>query len=320
MTAQDDKQEQEQEQLTPEQLRLAADLADVARSWIFGKFCGECGEKMGHGIGCVSCDAFIDPKRVAVAAQAVALHRKALDLLQDADAAEYARGLYDAWDAAGNAVSAAAKKTPVLEAALDAALKAERKAQDRARSAADYARECAEKHRRAKRDHAAPDVQTDAAIRAEKSAGVVQGEQAAAEGATAEREQAESNLAAHRAELARLEDAELAASKAAENPPERVTLGVWSGMLGHPLLTLARPDLTDAERGAIQLQATVVANLSGLDGMLRAEGRQEGRKALEAELRDRAMLTQRVRNGGLVAIPNPGSLHTPRPGQPAGRR
>ena len=189
-----------------------------------------------------------------------------------------------------------------------------RLAADRLRRALDYARECAEKHRKAKRDHASPQVQTDTMTRAQNSATVAEGEKAAAEGAVAARKQAEGALAAHRAEVARLEDAALAARKAAENPPDRVEFGPMTAFVGPTLVMIAHwPTLSDVDKALVAGQVKMLADQSGVTAVFLASGRAEGRKAHEEEIREQAMLTRRLADGGISAIPNPFSSKTPLP-------
>ena len=97
------------------------------------------------------------------------------------------------------------------------ALRAERAAQDRAREHAEHARRQQEEWKRVQR-RGTPREQTEALIASQAAAQVAQGEQAAAEGATAARELAGRELEAARGRVCEIEEAVRAAREAAASP------------------------------------------------------------------------------------------------------
>ena len=182
------------------------------------------------------------------------------------------------------------------------AIAAERAAADRLRVADDELRKAVWAEERAQRDQVGPKKQRKALTRKRDAADIVQRFRGEAEGKTAARVNADQELAAHRARLASLEDAAVAAERDAENPPAQVPPSIWTALLAHPLQVLLLPDLGAEARALAAAQVTTLASLSGVDAQLRAEGR----AALEAEL-----LRQNPGHGRERADPR-----GPRPGPP----
>jgi hypothetical protein len=243
-----------------------------------------------------------------ILAWAKIIHRDVVDKLRGFDRVQHIKGLVAAHAAAVTALDAALEGTGPLEAAAAAALAAERTAEDHAREAAAYARQCEDEAARATRDGAGAQRKTETLTTSRAAADVAAAEVAAHQAAAGAREHADTALAVHQDRVRALEDAERAARTAMENPPERVPISVQTAFVGHPVMVLAQPDLDDMATGGVRAQVLVAANLSGLAGQLRAEGRDEGREKAEQDARHRPQVLSSPdgTRTGLIASPLPG--------------
>lgn len=280
------------------------------------KFCTSCGEQFAaSGLRhCTACGAAAAGDAGELLAQAmlgrrreaILLNIEAVRMLRQLDAEENAAALATRAETAATVAAGAAGRLPSLEEAVARAIRAERAADTRAREARGYAGTCAAADRRARRQHHGAAAQTEALVHARAAATVASGEEAALEGASAARAAAEAELARARQRAEQLEDAATAAQSAADAPPEVVPLSVWTALLAHPLILLGRESLSDEEAALVRLQASGVAELSGLAGQLRAEGASEKlREVAEGRVHSPVLV---IGHDGAVTANLPGNL------------
>jgi hypothetical protein len=276
-------------------------------------FCTDCGRELpSPGEACPACPQLDDRRREIVRASAALLGQ-----LRAIDVEENAKALRDAAGAARALVTPVQAQTGPLEKAVTDAITAEREAADKARGAERYAGKVTRAEEKARRDEAGPEALTEALLRKRAAAEVAADVSAAATRATAARAAAEEALALHLARVASLEDAAVAAERAAATPPATVPPGVFTCLLGNPLQLLLSDDLEASGRALVAAQITNLAKLAGVADELRAEGRAQ----LEAEQADparhRAQL-QVLGNGNIGVLPNPMHPGTPTPTDPRG--
>lgn len=277
-------------------------------------FCTSCGQELpGPGEPCPACPE-LDERRRAV----VARYSGQLAELRQIDTEENRKALQDAAGRARGLVTPVKAQAGPLEQAVTAAIGAEREAADRLRGAEKHLRKVTRAEEKARRDAAGPEELTERLMRVRAATDITQEIRAAAGRATAARQAAEEVLRRHLAQLHALEDAAVAAERAAENPPERVPPSVWTCLLGNPLALLMSPDLGAEGRALVAAQVANLARLAGVAEQLRAEGG----AAREAELTDRTRapaFLQPLGPGHLAAVPNPLNPATPRQaGTPGG--
>ena len=265
------------------------------------KSCTECGAAEAGVTGlCLDCLTHDKAQEMASIS-----HRFALEVLREADRAEAIQELKTAAAQAGADLAAVQAQTAGLESAVLEAVTAERAAADRAREAEEFRRRCEEDEHRAQRDQASPEAQT-AAIGKLRDAGTVAArEQAAAEGATGIREQAETVLSAHRARLQGLEDAAGAARTAAENPPDHVPVSMSTALIGHPAYLILAEDPGDEGLPLVAAAVRIHAQACGVADTLRAEGRAQAREQArqDAMTRPRVLDTDQLNRGTVVLPP-----------------
>jgi hypothetical protein len=196
---------------------------------------------------------------------------------------------------------------------VDEAVRVEREAEDRSRASQANLRRVTRAEEKARRDMASAAVRTEALMRIQAAASVVQGDQAAAEGATAVRKGAEQALSSHLAHLAQVEDAAEAAEWAAEHAPAVVPPSIWTALLAHPLQLLMAPDLDGEARALVAAQVAELAKLSGVADELRAEGHAAGVKEHAERVRSSPLHAVPAGDGKIAAIPNP--IHPSTPSQ-----
>jgi hypothetical protein len=277
-------------------------------------FCTSCGQELsGPGEECPACPR-LDARRRAV----VARYSGQLAELRAIDTAENAKALQDAAGRARALVTPVKAQAGPLEEAVTTVIGAEREAADRLRGAEKHLRKVTRAEQKARRDGADPEELTERLLRARAAADITQEIRAAAGRATAARQAAEETLSHHLAQLHVLEDAAVAAERAAENPPQTVPPSVWTCLLANPLSLLMSPDLGAEGRALVAAQVASLAKLAGVAEELRAEGG----AAREAELADRTRRPAFLRplgDGSVGAVPNPLNPATPRQaGTPGG--
>jgi hypothetical protein len=268
------------------------------------KFCGQCGgEASAPDLGaCYDC-ATPDQMTQYVAS----VNRTLLAVMRQWDAAQYAKGVAAVAEARAAELEAAQAQTPGLETAVTVAIAAERAQQDRCRDLDAHAAQCAEAHRVLDRDRADPGALSETLARSRAAADIAEGAKAALEGLAAARQQAEAALSAHQARVRELDDLATGALRNKEHPPALVPMSAHTGFACSPLLVLLQPDARGTEgEGGARLQAKVLADLSGLTDELTAKGRADGRKAAEAEARQRLLRIAGHSGPRMAAIPMPG--------------
>jgi hypothetical protein len=152
-------------------------------------------------------------------------------------------------------------------------------------------------------------------MRARAAADITAEIRQAAGQATSAREAAERDLA----QLHALEDAAVAAERAAASPPEKVPPSAWTCLLANPLALLMEPDLGQEGRVLVAAQIASLARICGTADEPRAEGRAQLAAEQSDPARHPAQL-QALGNGNVGVIPN--SMHpgTPTPATPLGPR
>lgn len=140
---------------------------------------------------------------------------------------------------------------------------------------------------------------------------VLQRYQSALAGAVSRREAAESELAAARDRVARLEHLRNEAAAAVEDPgriplsPETVT--------ADPVRLLLTGQLDDVETLMAQLPARFLASVTGLTGDIEATARRQLLEEQERDARKAPLWLQPLGNGDIAVTPNPVHPGTPKP-------
>jgi hypothetical protein len=194
----------------------------------------------------------------------------------------------------------------------------EREAARRAEDSRVNFKRCADAEEAARRTGAGAAIRTEALMRMNAAAPVLEADQAAHRGATSERERAEQALTAARAHASALEE-ELAAAQRAVDEPGRAPKSVVT--LALDLVHQAQlEDLTEAERAWVRAYGAAVAALSGAGEDIAARAVELHKGAQEEAARSRPMLTTPAGPGQVAAWPNPHHAATPQPYHPPARR
>jgi hypothetical protein len=205
-------------------------------------------------------------------AEAVALQRRAAELLDRADHLEHVERLRAVLLALDEQYEAALEEEGRLETALAAAIKAERRAEDAARAATANHRQAVEAERRGQR-RGTPAEQTGLLATMRAAADVKARHEAAHEGARGQRLALERQLADARERVIECERASQGAGELVKNPPT-APMSTVTGVLDGARRLLHGGELDGDARGGMLLIVAELARRTGLERSIRAEARE----------------------------------------------
>jgi hypothetical protein len=295
---------------------------------LLGKFCEACGEALpAPGEQCAACGALPQITRAeaterlaqpgaAAAVQAAQLRQEAQQewerlrgLLRQADMLEHTAGLEAKHDEVASRLPAARKEAHRAEREARRAHGREREAAGRAEDSRVNFTRCADAEEAARRTGASAAVRTDALMRVNAAAPVLEADQATHRAATTERERADQALTTACARVSALED-ELAAAQQAVDNPGRAPKSVVT--LGLDLVFQAySDDLTEAEQECVRGYAAGLAAHTGAGEGIAARAVALHEQSAEQAARDRPMLATPIGPGQVAAWPNPHFAATP---------